>query len=262
MPKFKEGKVRKILFSQEMPLVFEKSPYAALVEKYNVKIDFFKFFEIKTVELEKFKKDELRVLDYTAIVMTSKHVIDHFFRIMKEMEIALPRSMNYFCVNEATAAYLQKYIVYYSKKRVFFPQDGELANLAALIEENKKNKFLIPCSLDPSMNTLIDLLDKRAVDYAKTEVFKVYLKNAGEAVNIYDYDMIVFFSPYGIQSLTKHYPDYKQDKTVIGAFGMRVVAAAEEAGLQVQVAAPTTENPSIFTAIDQYLEKINGTRKY
>ena len=262
MPKLKEGKVRKILFSQEVPLVFEKSPYAALVEKYNVKIDFFKFFEITEIELNKFKKEGLRILDYTALIMTSKHVIDHFFRIVKELGITLPRSMNYFCVNEATATYLQKYIAYYSKKRIFFPQDGEQTTLATLIEENKNNKFLIPCSLDPSMNTLIDLLDKRAVDYAKTEVFKIHLKNAGEVVNIYDYDMIVFFSPYGIQSLMKHYPDYKQNNMVIGGFGMRVVAAAEEAGLQVQIAAPTKENPSIFTAIDQYLKKVNGTRKW
>jgi len=261
MPKIKKGAVRKILFSQETPLYFERSPYAVMTEKFGLKIDFFKFFRIQGLEADKFMQNGLNILDYTAVIMTSKNAIDHFFRIVKALKISLPASLHYFCVNEAMAAYLQKHMVYCKKRQIFFPPDGDLENLANLAAANSKHKFLIPCSLDVSMHTLIDLLDEKKVDYAKAEVFKIRLRNAAKAVNIYDYDMIVFFSPYGIQSLQKYFPDYKQDNTVIAAFGTQVAKAAEEAGLQVLVKAPTKENPSIFTAIDHYLEKRNGVRK-
>jgi uroporphyrinogen-III synthase len=262
MPKIKEKVVSKILFSQDFPVSYEKSPYAELVKKYQVTIDFFKFFKVEAVGVAKFRKSGLCISDYTAMIITSKYAVDHFFRIVKELKITLSQDVCFFCINEIAADYLQKYVKISQKKRIFFPPDGDAVSLANLIKENKNNKFLIPCSLDFSMNILIDLLSKRQVDYTRAEVFKIRLRNASEEINIYDYDMLVFFSPYGIQSLMKHYPDYKQDKMIICAVGTRVLAAAEKAGLKVQLTAPTKENPSIFTAIDKYLEKVNGINKY
>jgi len=255
----KTDKIRKILFSQNPPTDFEKSPYAELAKKYNVKIDFYKFFQISGLPLANFRKSKISILDYSAIIITSKNAVDHFFHIAKEMNIKLPVLTNYFCANAATAQYLQKY-TRCRKRRLFFPVDGNPEKLVAEIEKHPEDKFLFPLAIDSSINQLVGLLDEKKINYTKAEVFKISFADVSKIIDIYSYDMVVFFSPYGIQTLMHSYPDFKQENMVIGALGSRVVAAAQEVGLDVQITAPTQEHPSIFSAIDHYLQK-NGGRK-
>ncbi len=253
-------KIKKILFSQNPPTDFEKSPYAEIVKKYNVKVDFYKFFQIDGLPLAEFRKSRISVLDYTALIMTSKNAVDHFFRIVKELKIKMPITTKYFCINAATANYLQKYIVC-RKRKMFFPEDGNPEKLVTEIANHPSDKFLLPLAIDSSINQLVGLLDEKEIDYTKAEVFKISFADVSKVIDIYSYDMVVFFSPYGIQTLKHSYPDFKQGNIVIGALGSRVVATAQEAGLDVQVIAPTPEHPSIFSAIDQYLQKSNGRRR-
>ena len=250
----------KILFSQNPPVDFEKSPYAKLVKDYNVSVDFYKFFQINELPVSEFRKSKISILDYTTIIMTSKNAIDHFFRIVKEMNINLPISMNYFCSNAATAQYLQKYIRY-RQRRIFFPKDGKIEKLVAAIEKHSQDKFLFPLAIDSSINQLVGLLDEKKINYTKAEVFEISFEDVSKIIDVYSYDMLVFFSPYGIQTLVNSYPDFKQGEIIIGALGSGVVATAQEVGLNVQIIAPTEKHPSIFSAIDDYLQKNNARKR-
>ena len=253
-------RIKKILFSQNPPTDFEKTPYAKIAKRYNVDIDFFKFFQIEGLTVKSFLSRNISILNHTAIILTSKNAIDHFFRIINELKITLPITTKYFCVNDAIANYLRKYIVCRSRK-TFYPKDGKQEKLVEEIINHSSDTFLLPSATDSSLNQLVDILDKQKINYTKADVFKIYFPNVSKEIDIYSYDMIVFFSPYGIQSLRNNYPDFKQKNIVIGALGTRVVAAAQEAGLDVQIIAPTLEHPSIFSAIDQYLQKTNGRKR-
>lgn len=253
-------KIRKILFSQNPPENFEKSPYAELVKKYGVSIDFYKFFQIKGVPVEEFRKNRLSILDYTSFIMTSKPAIDHFFQIVKELNIKIPMTAKYFCINTATAHYVRKYTPC-RKRRMIFPEDGDPQKLVSLIESNLSDNFLFPLAIDSSINQLEKLLDEKQINYTKAEVFEISFADVSKIIDIYSYDMVVFFSPYGIQTLKHSYPDFKQGNMLIGALGGRVITSAKNAGLDVQVIAPTPEHPSIFSAIDACLQKINGCKR-
>jgi uroporphyrinogen-III synthase len=254
-------KIKKILFSQNPPDNFEKSLYAELVKKHGVSVDFHKFFQIKGVPVEEFRKSRISILDYTDIIMTNKKAIEHFFQIAKEMQIEIPKTVNYFCINAATAHYVQKYTPC-RKRRMIFPKDGTPEKLVSLIENHPSpGNFLFPLAIDPSVNQLVKLLDDKQINYTKAEVFEISFADVSKIIDIYSYDMVVFFSPFGIQSLEYSYPDFKQGTMVIGALGSRVIAAAQNAGLNVQVMAPTPEHPSIFSAIDTYLQKTNGAKR-
>jgi uroporphyrinogen-III synthase len=251
------AKIKKILFSQNFPPNFEKSPYAEIRRKYEVSIDFYKFFRIKGIPLNEFRKNRISLLDYTALILTSKNAIDHFFRIAKELKIKMPNTIKYFCINAVTANYVRKYTACH-KRRMIYPVDGTPESLVSLIKEYPSDNFLFPLAMDSSINQLEKLLDEEQTAYTKAEVFKISFDNISKAIDIYSYDMVVFFSPYGIQTLMYTYPDFKQGKMVIGALGARVIAAAKDVGLDVQVMAPTSEHSSIFSAIDTFLQKSNG----
>lgn len=255
------NKVKKILFSQNPPADFDKTPYAEIAKKYNVKIDFYKFFKIEGIPLADFRKSRISISDYDSIIFTSKNAIDHFYRIFKESKTKkLDIGTKYFCINDATAHYLQKYTVC-RKRKVFSPADASPEKLVEEIAKYPEDKFLFPSAIDSSNNQLIGLLDEAKINYTKAEVFKISFTDVSQVIDIYAYDMVVFFSPYGIEALTNSYPDFKQDKLVIGALGSRVVAAAQEAGLDVQIIAPTEEHPSIFSAVDAYLQKSNSRKR-
>jgi uroporphyrinogen-III synthase len=255
-----EVKIKRILFSQNSPDNFEKSPYAELVKKHGVSVDFYKFFQIKGVPVEEFRKSRLSILDYTDIIMTNKKAIDHFFEIAKAMKIKIRKTVNYFCINASTAHYVQKYTPC-RKRKMIYPEDGDPQKLVSLIENHPSGNFLFPLAIDPSINQLVKLLDEKQINYTKAEVFEISFADVSKVIDIYSYDMVVFFSPYGIQALQYSYPDFKQGNMVIGALGTRVIAAAQNAGLNVQVMAPTPEHPSIFSAIDTCLQKINGSKR-
>lgn len=251
------NKIKKILFSQNPPADFDKTPYAEIAKKYNTKVDFYKFFKIEGIPLADFRKSRISISDYTSIIFTSKNAIDHFFRIFKELKIKkMDIGTKYFCINNTTAHYLQKYIVC-RKRKVFYPTNGNPEKLVEEIAKYPTDTFLFPSAIDSSNNQLVGLLDKANINYTKAEVFNISFTDVSKVIDIYAYDMLVFFSPYGIEALTKSYPDFKQENIVIGALGSRVVAAAQEAGFEVQVIAPTAEHPSIFSAVSDYLQKSN-----
>jgi uroporphyrinogen-III synthase len=255
------NKIKNILFSQNPPTDFDKTPYATLAKKYNLNIDFYKFFKVEGIPFADFRRSRISITDYTSIIFTSKNAIDHFFRVFKELKLKrLDSGTKYFCINNATAHYLQKYVVC-RKRKVFSPADGDPERLVKEIIKYPDDNFLFPSAIDSSNNQLIGLLDEVNINYTKAEVFKISFTDVSKVINLSDYDMVVFFSPYGIVAFTDSYPDFNDERLVIGALGSRVVAAAQEAGLNVQVIAPTEEHPSIFSAIDAYLQKSNGRRR-
>ena len=254
-------KPKRILFSQNLPIDFDKSPYADIQKNYNVTIDFYKFFQINDVSVDDFRKSRINISNYSSFIFTSKNAIDHFFRIAKELKITkMPLGTNYFCINATTAHYLQKYTTC-RRRRVFFSPKGDPNELITEIINHESDKFLFPSAIDSSNNQLIRLLDKAEINYTKAEVFTISFADVSQVIDLYEYDIVVFFSPYGIQTLLHSYPKFKQGKLVIGALGLGVVKAAQEAGIDVQIIAPTKEHPSIFSAVDDYLSKLIGRKR-
>lgn len=246
-------KIKKILFSQNPPINIEKTPYADLVNKYGIKIDFFKFFQIQGISVNQFKENKILFSDFTTMVFTTRYSIDHFFSLLQESKMELPTDIKFCCINESTALYIQKYIHY--RKRRMAHAKGSIDTLVKMLEANNgTERYLLPCSIDSCVNPLITLLDAKKINYEKVEVFQIVMADLSQ-VDINEYDMIVFFSPFGIQSLKINFPNYKQGHTVIGALGYQVLDVAAQEGLRIDIMAPTPEHPSIFTAIDQFIQK-------
>ena len=250
------SRIKKILFSQHRPSDFEKSSYANYFKNYHVEVDFYKFFKVDEIPLSRFLSYGISISDHTAIIFTSKNAIDYLFRIINELKITLPDTMKYFCSNEGTANYLLKYLVSY-KRKTFFPKDGSPEKLIEKITLNASEKFLLPMAMDSSVNQFIELLNENKINYTKAEIFKISFPKMPSAIDIYSYNMIVFFSPYGIQNLMYNYPDFKQNNMIIATFGSLTLMAAQEAGLNVQISAPTPKDSSIFSALERYLKKTN-----
>jgi len=242
------NKVKTILISQPKPAT-EKSPYYDLAEKYKLKIDFRPFIHVEPVEAIDFRQQRINILEHTAVILTSRNAVDHFFRMCEEMRVTVPDSMKYFCISESTAYYLQKYVVY--RKRKIFHGNVRFAELIDIMKKHKKEKFLLPCS-DLLKPTIPELLDEGKFDYTKAVMYKTVCSDLSDLSDV-KYDMLVFFSPSGIESLLKNFPDFTQDETRIAAFGPTTTKAVEEAGLRVDVAAPYPKAPSMSMAIEQYI---------
>jgi len=218
------GRIRKILVSQPEP-ENNKSPYFDLASKHNLKIDFRPFIHVEGVTARDFRQEKVDLGSHTAVIFTSKTSIDHYFRMAEETRTSIPDTMKYFCVSEATAYYLQKYIVY--RKRKIFYGNGMIPNLVEIMNKHKDEKFLLPLSSD-----LSDLAD----------------------VN---YDILVFYSPSGIKSLFQNFPDFKQNNTKIASFGAKTAKAAEEAGLRLDITAPQPQAPSMTMALENFIKDYN-----
>lgn len=242
-------KLKSILVSQPSPVDLDKSPYADLVNKHKVDIEFRKFIKIEGVSASEFRKDKVYIQEHTAVIFTSRNAVDHFFRIAKEMRIEIPDTMKYFCISEATAFYLQKYVQY--RKRKIFQGHQNFDDLVELIKKHKEEKYLLPCSDIHKMN-LINSLDESKINYSKAVIYKTLASDLSD-VNISDYDLLVFFSPAGVKSLFINFPNFKQNSTLIGAFGPSTVKAVKEAGLNVDIMAPTKTALSMTVAIEQYI---------
>lgn len=249
----KVAKVKNILVSQPVPADLAKSPYGEIIKKYNVNIDFIKFFKIERVSVREFRDQKVYIDQYTAIIFNSKNAVDYFFTMAKDVRVEIPDTMKYFCLSESIAYYLQKYVQF--RKRKIFSCDQNLQNLMDLIKKNKNEKFLYPCSENPNKE-IPDLLEANKITYSIATLYRTVPEDMKAAVDISKYDMLVFFSPQGIKSLFYNWADFKQDKTIIGAFGTNTAQAAKEAGLEVNVFAPNEVTPSITTAIDNYLMKL------
>jgi len=249
-------KVKSILVSQPQPADLEKSPYGNLVSKHKVTVDFRKFIKIEGVTASKFRKDRVYIQDHSAVIFTSRNAVDHFFRISEEMRVEIPDSMKYFCISEATAFYLQKYVQY--RKRKIFQGHQNFDDLMELIKKHKDEKFLLPCS-DIHKMSLIKRLDENKINYSKAIIYKTLASDLSDLA-IESFDLLVFFSPAGVKSLFKNFPDFKQNHTLIGAFGPSTIKAVKEAGLKVNILAPTKTALSMTVAIEQHIIK-NNKRK-
>ncbi len=244
-------KIKKVLVSQPKPAT-EKSPYFDIAEKFGVEIDFRPFFKVEPLTSKEFRQQKISILDHTAVVFTSRHAINHFFHLCEELRVAIPETMKYFCVTEAIAVYLQKYIVY-RKRKIFFGQTGKVEDLAVVIGKHPKEKYLIPVS-DIHKEDLISLLEAKKISYNKAVMYRT-VSNDFEDNEKFDYDMLVFFSPSGISSLLKNFPNFEQKDIKIGCFGPTTAKAIKDAGLRLDMEAPTPEAPSITAALEIYLKK-------
>lgn len=246
-------KVKNILVSQPKPNEYEKSPFGQLSKNHSVNIDFHKFISIEGVSSKEFRKSRIHILDYSAIIFTSRSAVDHFFRIAREMRVEIPDTMKYFCISEAIAFYLQKYVQY--RKRKIFYGKYNFNDLLEIILKHKDEKYLLPCS-DIHKQEISSKLSKNSIDFKKAIIYKTVASDLS-SIDIDKYDMLVFFSPSGVKSLLKNFPDFKQGDKLISAFGPSTTKAVSEAGLSLNINAPTKTAPSMTMAIEQFLIKNN-----
>lgn len=243
-------KVKSILISQPKPIT-DKSPYFDLADKYKLKIDFRSFIHVEGVTAKEFRQERVNILEHSAVILTSRNAVDHFFRMCEEMRTPVPESLKYFCLSESTAYYLQKYVVY--RKRKIFHGKVSFKDLLEVIKKHKNEKYLLPCS-DIHKRNITDLLDGINIKYTKAVFYNTVCSDLSDLADV-NYDMLVFFSPSGIESLYKNFPNFKQNNTRIAAFGTTTSAAVEAAGLRIDVHAPTPGLPSMSAAIETYIKK-------
>ncbi len=245
--------VESILVSQPAPKS-EKSPYHSLAEKYNIKIDFRPFIEIDPVDIKDFRKQKVNILDHTAVIFTSRNAVDHFFRLAAESKVEIPTDMKYFCISEQTANYLQKYIVI--RKRKIFTGTRTATDLIEVIKKHKNEKYIFPCS-DIRKDDIPDFLKDNGYTYSEAIIYKTVASDLSDLADV-NYDVIAFFSPSGISSLFQNFPDFKQNKTRIAAFGPTTAKAVRDAGLILDIEAPLPNAPSMTGALEVYIREANG----
>ena len=249
-------KIRKILVSQPKP-TDAKSPYFDLAEANNVKIDFRPFIHVEGVDAKEFRRQKIDILAHTAVIFTSRTAIDHFFSLCEELRIAIPDTMKYFCVSESIAFYLQKYIVY--RKRKIFHSTGKFADLVDILKKHKEEKFLVPLS-DIHKQEIPDLLTKGKFTFTKAIIYNTVSSDLSD-IDAKDYDVLVFFSPSGIASLLKNFPNFEQNDIKIASFGPTTAQAVKDAGLRLDIQAPMPQAPSMTMALEQYIKKYNKGQK-
>ena len=246
-------KVKNILVSQPQPADLEKSPYGELIKRFNVRIDFHKFIKVEGITAKDFRRAKGSFNGHTAVILTSRHAVDHFFRMAKELRFEIPDSLKYFCISESTAYYLQKY-VQYRKRKIFYGKQN-FADLMDVIKKHRDESFLVPSS-DIHKQSMFKLLEAEKIDFSKAVIYKTVASNLSH-VDIDKYDVMIFFSPSGIKSLQNNFPDYSQGEKLIAAFGVTTAKAVKEAGLKLDIPAPTQSAPSMSMALEEYLVKLN-----
>lgn len=245
-------KVKTILVSQPEPQI-ENSPYFELVDKQKVKIDFRPFIHVEGVSSKDVRAQKVDLNNYSAIILTSRNSVDHFFRIAEEMRFKVPDTLKYFCLSEAVAFYLQKYVVY--RKRKIYVGKRTFSELSPMIKKYKNENFLLPCS-DALKPEIPEILDGLKVKWKRATFYKTVVSDLSDLKDVY-YDILVFFSPSGIKSLWENFPDFKQNDTRIAVFGNTTQQAATETGLRVDIMAPTPETPSMTMALEKYIAEVN-----
>lgn len=246
-------KIRKVLVSQPKP-TSEKSPYFDIAEKYGVEIVFRPFIKVESLSAKEFRQQKVSILDHTAVIFTSRHAIDHFFHLCSELRITVPEDMKYFCVTEAVALYIQKY-VQYRKRKVFFGATGKIDDLLPSMIKHKTEKYFVPMS-DVHTDEIKNLLDKNNLQHAEAVMYRT-VSNDFAPDEPFDYDMLIFFSPAGISSLLKNFPNFEQGDMAIASFGPTTAKAVRDAGLRLDLEAPTVQAPSMTAALDMYIKEQN-----
>ncbi len=248
-------KVKTILVSQPEPKI-ENSPYFDLLEKQKIKIDFRPFIHVEGVAAKDIRLQKVDLNHYTAIILTSRNSVDHFFRVAEEMRYKVPDTLKYFCQSEAVAFYLQKYVVY--RKRKIYVGKRDFAYLSPLIKKYKDENFLLPTT-DKLNNEVPETLNALNVKWKEAIFYKTVISDLSDLADVY-YDILVFFSPSGIESLFHNFPSFKQKDTRIAVFGSTTAKAVEDHGLRVDILAPTAETPSMTMALEKYIEKVNKSK--
>jgi len=249
-------KIKKIIVSQPDPLS-EKSPYMELAQKYNLKIDFRPFIKVEGISAKDFRQQKIDILQHTAVIFTSRTAIDNFYRICEEVRVTIPETMKYFCITEAIAHYLQKYIVY-RKRKIFFGT-GTFVQLMDVILKHKNEKFLVPLS-DVHKAEIPKTLDKAKIKYSRGIFYRTVSSNLSDLKEL-DYNMLVFYSPSGIKSLFENFPNFQQNDIAIAAFGDNTAKAVKDNGLRLDIKAPTPQCTSMPQALDDYIKKYNKEHK-
>lgn len=249
-----ETVVKRILITQPKP-ESDKSPYFELARKFNVEMSFFPFIRLEGIPAKDFRRQKVEINTYTAVVFTSRHAIDHFFRTAEEMKITISQDTKYFCITEAVALYLQKFILY-RKRKVFYGADGTNKSMLDVINKHKENeKFIYPTSENQQDNEIVNWLKANRCDFATPYMYRS-ISNDVKQVLASEFDIICFFTPSGVRSLFDNFPQFKQNGTLIGAFGNNTFRAAEDAGLVLEIKAPQPQAPSMVSALEKYLQVI------
>jgi uroporphyrinogen-III synthase len=243
--------IKKMLVSQPEP-ASSKSPYFDIAKKYAIEVVFHPFVKVEPLSAREFRQQRISILDYGAVIFTARTAVDHFFKLCEELRVTIPETMKYFCITETIAVYLQKYTIY-RKRKIFFGQSGQMDDLVKLIYKHPKEKYLIPVS-DVHKDALMTFLNVKKINYRTAIIYRT-VDNEFEKKEKLDYDILLFFSPSGISSLLKNFPKFKQKDIKIGCFGPTTAKAALEAGLRIDIEAPTPESPSMTTALEFYLKK-------
>lgn len=243
--------VKTVLVSQPKPA---RSPYFQLERKYGVTVDFRSFIHVEGITIKEFRKQRVNIQDYTAIIFTSKNSIDHFFSICEELRIKMSQDTKYFCLTQSIALYLQKFIVY-RKRKVFFGKRSIHDLKDSLLKHKKKEKFLLPCS-NLGKASVQKFLTENNFDYQDSVFYKTVSSDLSDLENV-TYDILVFFSPQGIDSLYENFPDYKQKETRIAVFGPQTKKAVEDRGLTINILVDK-QNPSMSMALEKYIKQSNA----
>lgn len=241
--------IKNILISQPAPADIAKSQYKTLIDKYGVNLTFFKFFDVVGVTTREFRDSRIALLDYSAVIMTSKLAVDNYFRLAKELRVTIPESMKYFCISDTIANYLQNYVQY--RKRKIFYGKITFSDLVEVILKHKDETFLFPCAEDSSLD-YFKLLEQSKIQFQKAVMYRSEVKNLS-SINIKDFDMVAMFSPIGVKSFVHNFPEANNDNILIAAFGATTQATLKSAKLKTYIPAPTKEYPSMVMAIDKFL---------
>lgn len=244
-------KIKSILVSQPAPN--ESSPYLEMAKKEKIKIDFRPFIHVEGVDAKELRAQKIDLAQYTGIIFTSKNAVDHYFRLAEEMRFTVPDSMRYICQSEAIANYLQKHIVYRKRKISF--GEKTFADLLPLFKKFSSEKYLLPAA-DVLSPDVVKVLDSAPIDWTRATMYRTVCSDLTD-ISVKEYDMLVFFSPQGIRSLGKNFENFEQKDTKIAVFGTTTEQAAKEAGLRVDVMAPSKETPSMTMAIEKYIRQMN-----
>jgi len=251
--------IKKILVSQPKP-ASDKSPYYDIAKESEVELVFRPFIKVEGITAKEFRHQKVNILDHSAVVFTSRHAIDHFFKLAKEMRLNIPEDMKYFCVTETIALYIQKY-VQYRKRKVFFGSTGKIQDLVPTMVKHKSEKYLVPLS-DVHNDDVKNLLDSKKLQHTECFMYRTVSNDfTEEEVKNFDYDMLIFFSPTGIQALMKNFPEFKQGDIRIATFGPSTAKAVEECGLRLDLQAPSPQYPSMTGALKTYLQEQNKKKK-
>ena len=246
-------KVKKILISQPQPADYEKSPYFSLAKKYSLDLTFRKMIRIEGLTASEFRKQKINIPDYTAIIFTCKNAVDNFFRLCGEMRIKMPDTTKYFCISESTAYYLQKYVQF--RKRKIFHGNENAADLMTLVKKHSTEKYLFPC-VENVKHEMMQMMSTAKVTFTKAVIYRTVSSDVSD-LNLGDYHMLVFFSPFVVEALFDNCVKYEQGDQLIAVFGQTTLATAKEKGLDIAVQAPTETAPSMTMAIDQFLARNN-----